>query len=180
MRPNSFACEARYDQLKLKKLSSAARKRREDKEIRKQARVIAQQDKANAKNNKKNYDKQQMAVREIAQRKLAAKRLLPFIQRFNAKYAAGWVHRAICKRLEKFSADVAAQRSPRLMIFMPPRGGKSEIASKNFPAWHLGRHPDHEIIASSYAVSLPIGFSRKVKDIVVSLSYQQVLSLLEN
>ena len=36
------------------------------------------------------------------------------------------------------------------MIFMPPRHGKSELASKRFPAWCLGRDPKRQIIAASY------------------------------
>ena len=29
-----------------------------------------------------------------------------------------------------------------LMIFMPPRHGKSELTSKYYPAWFLGNFPD--------------------------------------
>jgi predicted phage terminase large subunit-like protein len=101
--------------------------------------------------------------RELMWREAARRRLLPFVLRFHRKYRAGWVHRDICARLEKFSDDVANGTSPRLMLFMPPRTGKSELASVNFPAWHLGRHPDHEIIACSYAQSLAIKFSRKAR-----------------
>lgn len=111
---------------------------------------------------------------ELAARILARRRLLPFVQRMNPKYQAGWVHEDICRRLEKFSDDVAEGKSPRLMLLMPPRHGKSELASKNFPAWHLGRHPDHEFIACSYNLSLAMGFSRKVKQIIVDPSYQSV------
>jgi hypothetical protein len=78
---------------------------------------------------------------EALQREASRRRLLPFIQRFNPQYKAGWVHKDICRRLERFSRDVAAQKSPRLMLLMPPRHGKSEIASRNFPAWHLGQYP---------------------------------------
>jgi predicted phage terminase large subunit-like protein len=51
----------------------------------------------------------------------------------------------------------------RLMIFCPPRFGKSLMASNYFPSWILGHHPDWEIIASSYNVGLPMGFSRKIR-----------------
>ena len=71
---------------------------------------------------------------ELASRVLARRRLLPFIQRFDNKYLAGWVHKDICRRLEKFSADVAKGLSPRLMLLMPPRHGKSRIASQSLPA----------------------------------------------
>ena len=105
---------------------------------------------------------------------LAKRRLLPFVQRLNPRYDAGWVHKDICRRLEKFSDDVAKGLSPRLMILMPPRHGKSELASRMFPAWHLGRHMDHEVIACAYNVSLAMSFSRKVKEAMDDPSYQSV------
>jgi len=111
---------------------------------------------------------------ELASRLLARRRLMPFIQRINPGYQAGWVHKDICERLERFSADVAAKKAPRLMLLMPPRHGKSEIASRNFPPWHMGQYPDHEFIACSYNVSLAMGFSRKVKQIIEDESYTQV------
>lgn len=111
---------------------------------------------------------------EALQREASRRRLLPFIQRFNPQYKAGWVHQDICRRLERFSRDVAAQKSPRLMLLMPPRHGKSEIASRNFPAWHLGQYPDHELIACSYNVALAMTFSRKVKEIVGDPLYENV------
>jgi hypothetical protein len=47
----------------------------------------------------------------------------------------------------------AAERGEidRLMVFMPPRHGKSVLASTLYPAWYLGRHPDRSIITSSYS-----------------------------
>lgn len=60
----------------------------------------------------------------MASRILSRRRLLPFVKRMNARYDAGWVHEDICRRLEKFSDDVAAGLSPRLMLLVPPRHGK--------------------------------------------------------
>ncbi len=114
------------------------------------------------------------AIKEIASRALSKRSLLPFIQRMNPRYMAGWVHEDICRRLERFSEAVEAGLSPRLMLLMPPRHGKSEIASKTFPAWHLGRYPDHEVIACSYNVSLAMGFSRKVQALLDDPAYQTV------
>lgn len=107
---------------------------------------------------------------------LAKRRLIAFTQRINPRYQAGWVHQDIARRLEKFSQDVANGLSPRLMLLMPPRHGKSELASRMFPAWHLGHCPDHEIIASSYNVSLAMSFSRKVKEVIDDPSYQTVFA----
>ena len=114
------------------------------------------------------------AKAEMAQRVLSKRLLMPFIKRFNPKYKDGWVHKDICRRLERFSKEVAEGKSPRLMLLMPPRHGKSEIASRNFPAWHLGQYPDHEFIACSYNVSLAMDFSRKVKQIIADPLYENI------
>lgn len=112
------------------------------------------------------------AKAELALRFLTRKRLLPFVERFNPDYSAGWVHKDICNRLEQFSKDVVEKKSPRLMLFMPPRHGKSTLASIAFPAWHLGRNPDHEFISCSYSGSLAMGFSRKVRQLLREPTYK--------
>jgi len=117
---------------------------------------------------------------ELASRILARRSLLPFVERLNPRYTAGWVHRDICRRLEKFSQDVVDGKSPRLMLLMPPRSGKSELCSRSFPAWHLGRNPDHEIIACSYNVSLAMSFSKKVKEVLEDPVFHPVFDIRLN
>lgn len=112
--------------------------------------------------------------REIAARTLARRRLLPFIKRFRPKYDAGWVHEDICRRLERFVEQVEQGLEPRLLLMMPVRSGKSEIASRHFAPWVLGRHPDWEIIAASGAQSLAMSFSRYIRDLVRDPAYQTV------
>lgn len=70
------------------------------------------------------FNRTQAAKKELAQRALARKRLMPFVKRFNPDYQPGWVHIDIAVRLEKFSQAVANKESPRLMLFLPPRHGK--------------------------------------------------------
>lgn len=106
------------------------------------------------------------AQQELAQRELARRRLIEFIKEFHPRYLAGWVHHDICHRLEQFVKDVAAGKNPRLMILMPPRHGKSQIASKMLPPWVLGHYPWFEIIACSYNVSLALEFSREARGMV--------------
>lgn len=62
----------------------------------------------------------------------------------------------------------------RLMIEMPPRHGKSELASKRFPSFFLGRYPKRNIIAASYNLDLATDFGREVRNIVGSAAYQRV------
>lgn len=120
------------------------------------------------------FNAEQEARKELARREAARRNLLPFVMYFNEDYMPGWVHADICRRLEQFSKDVADKKSPRLMLFLPPRSGKSEIASKTFPAWYLGHHPEHDIIACSYSSALAIDFSRKVRGLVQDERYQNI------
>lgn len=62
----------------------------------------------------------------------------------------------------------------RLMIFMPPRHGKSELASRRFPAWFLGRNPHRNIIAASYNSDLATDFGREVRNIVHDPRYRSL------
>jgi predicted phage terminase large subunit-like protein len=120
------------------------------------------------------FDAKRSAERELAERELCRRRYLPFVMRFSNDYLPGWVHKDIAKRLEKFSDAVANKESPRLMLFMPPRHGKSQLTSKMFAAWHLGRHPTHEFINCSYSGSLSMQFSRQVRQIMREDGYAKV------
>lgn len=60
------------------------------------------------------------------------------------------------------------------MIFMPPRHGKSELASKRFPAWCLGKDPKRQIIAASYNSDLASDFGRNVRNIVAEPEFGHV------
>ena len=110
----------------------------------------------------------------LAQRVLARRRLLQFTQMTHPSYSAGWVHDDICRRLERFSQEVAEKKSPRLMLLMPPRHGKSELASIRFPAWHLGHNPTHELINVGYNLELPMRFSRKVREVMRDPHYKAI------
>lgn len=50
----------------------------------------------------------------------------------------------------------------------------SLIASDHFVSWAMGKHPEWEFISTSYAVNLPIGFSRKIRDRIRSPEHQAV------
>lgn len=113
------------------------------------------------------FDQQAAAtdpVRELAARELARRRLLPFIQRFRPKYMPGWVHKDICRRLERFVVDVEAGKEPRLLLMMPPRAGK-QLADDTLVPTPAGwrRHGD---LAPGDEVFHPSG--RPVKVLAVS------------
>lgn len=57
---------------------------------------------------------------------------------------------------------------------MPPRHGKSEIASTQFPAYVLGKHPDWPMIHVSYNEDHSNDYSRKVRAIVGSEPFAEM------
>ena len=71
-------------------------------------------------------------------------------------------HRAVCAQLER----VEAREIDRLMLLMPPRHGKSELASKSYPAWSIGRKPWKQFISGSASMPLAQDWGREVRNIV--------------
>lgn len=62
--------------------------------------------------------------------------------------------------------DIVAGRIKRLMVFLPPRHGKSEFISKYFTAWVLGKFPDTRIILASYEADFAASWGRKARDLL--------------
>jgi predicted phage terminase large subunit-like protein len=85
-------------------------------------------------------------------------------------YRAAAHHRLIAEKLEA----VERGEIQRLMITMPPRHGKSMLASEFFPAWYLGRNPDHYVVTATYAQELADDFGRKVKNQIEDASYAEI------
>jgi predicted phage terminase large subunit-like protein len=114
----------------------------------------------------------QAAIRERIQatRQICRESLIDFIRAVAPWFIVEEVHLAICAKLEK----LARGEVDRLMVFMAPRTGKSQIASIFFPAWFLGRHPDRKVMQVSYSADLAVNFGRQVRDIVASVEYQAI------
>ncbi len=89
-------------------------------------------------------------------------------------YETGWFNELLSLELDKFIDDTEAGKMPRLMIFAPPRSGKSEKASRRLPARILGKHPDWNVIATSYSSDLANRMSRDTQRIIEDPLYQDV------
>lgn len=104
----------------------------------------------------------------------ARESLMGFTLYTNPLYETGWFNELLSAELDHFLAEVEAGNMPRLMIFAPPRSGKSEKASRRFPAYVLGKHPDWNVIACSYSSDLANRMSRDTQRIVGSKKYADV------
>lgn len=115
----------------------------------------------------------QAAASELLDRRAARAGLLAFAGYTNGVYVPAPHHALIAEKLE----GVASGEIKRLMICMPPRHGKSELASRRFPAWYLGRTPGKQIIAASYNSDLANDFGREVRNIVASPEFQTLFAV---
>jgi predicted phage terminase large subunit-like protein len=76
----------------------------------------------------------------------------------------------LARALEK----VGTGETRRLLIAIPPRHGKSILASVALPAWILGRDPTRKIICASYGDQLAKDFSTRFRDLMWSDPYRSV------
>ena len=110
------------------------------------------------------------ALASESKRRAAATSLIAFTEYTFPRYEAAAIHHQIAEQLER----VARNEVDRLMLLVPPRHGKSELASRRFPAWYLGRHPDKQFISASASATLAEDFGRDVRNLIASEEYGQV------
>ena len=109
----------------------------------------------------------QEAATKLLGRRKARKRLIDFTSYTNPKYEVGALHKIVAAALD----DVLAGKIDRLQLKLPPRHGKSELASRKFPAYALGHHPDWQVISCSATGLLAEDFGRDVRNLMKGQEY---------
>ena len=84
-------------------------------------------------------------------------------------------HALICDALER----VFNGETKRLIINIPPRYSKTEIAVVNFIAWAMGRVPDCEFIHASYSATLAVSNSVQIRNLVQHEEYRAIFPGVE-
>lgn len=87
-------------------------------------------------------------------------------------YQLEWFHQDIAIRLHKGYKRMMRGEDVRMMIFMPPRHGKSDMATQKFPSWVLGKDPTIPIMVSSYSDELATDFGYRTRDIMKTPEYR--------
>ncbi len=90
------------------------------------------------------------------------------------KYQLEWFHHQIALKLEEVIRRVEQGEDVRIMIFMPPRHGKSDTATQKFPSWALGHHPEWPFIVASYSQELATDFGQGTRDLMDSDNYKAI------
>ena len=107
---------------------------------------------------------------ELLRRRKAQQNLIAFTEYTYPEFSAAEHHHIIGEALQ----SVEAGECKRLMIFAPPRHTKSELASRRFPAWYIGRNPDKQLIATTYAQDFADDFGHDVRELVKDEQYGKV------
>jgi hypothetical protein len=101
---------------------------------------------------------------------LAQNDFLAFVAAVDPAYKFG-TH---LKRLGSLLIDIEQEVKDRIAVSMVPRFGKSQMISIYFPAWYIGRHPDHKLIIASHTADLAIDMLRKVRNLMQSAVYKGI------
>ena len=107
---------------------------------------------------------------ERNRRELASRHFLPFVKYTLPEYEVTWYHKILCTVLE----DWFAGKIKRLMLFMPPRHGKSQLVSRHLPAFIFGKNPNAYIISASYGMELAEDMNDDVQKIIDDARYYNV------
>ena len=109
-------------------------------------------------------------LRNLERRDAAKNNFMSFAHHVYDNFIEGRHHRIIAEKLER----VAQGKLKRLIINMPPRHSKSELASYLMPAWFLGRNPRLKIIQATMNTELATRFGRKVRDLIADPVYTDI------
>lgn len=74
-------------------------------------------------------------------------------------------------------AQLLVEPGGSLMIWTPPRAGKSELASRWFPDWWLTHWPTHRIVLTAYGERLPTRHSVAARDIMFAHGHEYGLAV---
>lgn len=91
----------------------------------------------------------------------------------NNRYIPSWHHELIADKLEQ----VYSGRIKRLMLFLPPRSGKTTLATIHFPSWVLGLREKQEFITASYSGELAQKFGKETRNVVSSPIYKEMFGV---
>ena len=109
-------------------------------------------------------------LNERATKKAAHDDLIAFCLYIDPDYKVGRHHRVLADQLMALESGA----KDRACVNMPPRHGKSQLASTYYPAWFLGRNPTKQVMMVSHTSDLAVDFGRKVRNLIADTKFQEI------
>jgi len=113
---------------------------------------------------------EQFAAAELSRTDLYAFARWMFMQRRGYAWRRAVHHKIICNALMR----VFRGECRRLILNVPPRYSKTELAVVNFIAWALGHAPDAEFIHTSYSGTLAANNSANIRSLILHEGYGDI------
>jgi predicted phage terminase large subunit-like protein len=125
--------------------------------------MMSQDEARQANIDKKNVDN---ALAQLARKG----NFLPFILNTMPHFEYNWHH----GKIENVATRWMNKEIKRLLVFMPPRHGKTEMLSARLPAFIFGHRPNSQIIGTSYGAELASKINRQIQKIIDSPTYSNI------
>lgn len=87
-----------------------------------------------------------------------------------SSYHPAYFHKVIARHLEQVENGDMRQ----LIFCMPPRHGKTRLATESLAAWYSGRHPDHDVAVAMATDLLATDVGANVRNTLISTQFRQV------
>jgi predicted phage terminase large subunit-like protein len=114
--------------------------------------------------------KRDIVANELFIREAAQYDFLTFVKYTKLDFSINWHHRVLADKLQQF----AEGKIKKLMIFMPPQTGKSEMSTRRLPSFILGKNPNTRIAVCAYNSPFARGFNRDIQRIITDQRYKNV------
>ena len=99
---------------------------------------------------------------DLLQAAVATKRFKRFVQYIHPDFIFKPFNEYLMQRLDAF----ARGEIKKMMVFMPPQHGKSQLTTRDLPPYILGLNPAKKISITSYSATVAHDFARDAKNIM--------------
>lgn len=114
----------------------------------------------------------ELALERELFRREAERHFRVFLDYTQQNYSRQWFHTLIAEKCQALFEGTLPTN--KLMVFLAPQNGKSEIVSRKFPAWVLGKNPRTRIVGCSYSADLAQQFSRAIQRTIDEDNYKEL------
>lgn len=109
-------------------------------------------------------------IKRAARAELGKRHIIDFTKFTYPQYVFTWFHSSYAKKIDQF----ARGKIKKLMVFIPPQHGKSEISTRRLPAYMFGLRPNINIAVVSYSDTKAKKFNREIKRIMCTSEYEEM------
>jgi len=112
---------------------------------------------------------------ELARRRLCAMNLLDFAVAFaDFGFTVDPFHSELCKLLDNFLIAVKKGKRPLLVVYAPPRSGKSQIVVRALVPFAMGREPSYEMVVVTHTGDLAASHGADIRAVISNPYYNKI------